>query len=87
MAGGDAAGGGPVDDRRWLELAGQDRAHVDRRWQDDVSWLERSAQVPPKRKAASGGFEGKLEANPALWMGIVLLIGGLSYAAAMWILF
>jgi hypothetical protein len=87
MAGDDAAGGGSMDDRRWLELAGQDQAHVDRRWQDDIGWLEGSAQVPAKRKAPTGGFEGKLEGNPELWMGIVLLIGGLSYAAVMWILF
>ena len=83
MAGDDAAGGGAMDDRRWLELAGQDQAHVDRRWQEDVSWLERSAQVPAKRKAPTGGSGGKLERDPVLWMGIVLLIGGLSYAAVM----
>ena len=76
-----------MDDRRWLELAGQDQAHVDRRWQEDVAWLERSAQVPAKGKAPAGGSGGKLERDPVLWMGIVLLIGGLSYAAAMWILF
>ncbi|MEW6567685.1 MAG: hypothetical protein AB1449_05875 [Chloroflexota bacterium] len=76
-----------MGDRRWLELAGQDRAHADGRWQEDIAWLERSAEVPARQKAPAAGLKGKFEGNPLLWMGIVLLIGGLSYAAVVWILF
>ena len=68
-----------MDDRTHEELKARDRAHLDRRWQEDVAWLEMSGGVPSREKPPMGGWMASFERNPMLWTIAVLALGGIAF--------
>ena len=68
-----------IDDRRQQELKAQDRAHLDRRWQEDMAWLEMSGGVPSREKAPREGWMASFKRNPMLWTVAALAMGGFAF--------
>ena len=68
-----------MDDRTHQELKAQDRAHLDRQWQEDVAWLELSGGVPSREKTPMGGWMAGFERNPMLWTVAALALGAAAF--------
>jgi len=68
-----------MDDRTHEEFKAQDRAHLDRRWQEDVAWLEMSGGAPSREKPPMGVWMASFERNPMLWTVVVLALGGIAF--------
>ena len=61
------------------ELNAQDRAHMDKRWQEDVAWLEKSGAVPERGRPKGDGLIKSFENQPLLWSLVVLALGGIAF--------
>jgi len=68
-----------MDDRAHQEFKAQDRAHLDRRAQEDMAWLEMSGGVPSREKPPMGGWMASFERNPMLWTVAALALGGIAF--------
>ena len=68
-----------MGERQQQESQAQDRAHQDRRWQEDVAWLEMSGGVPSREKPPMGGWMASFERNPMLWTLAALALGGVAF--------
>jgi hypothetical protein len=68
-----------MDAGKQQELYAQDRAHPDRRFEEDMAWLQLSGNVPARQKEPSEGLMASFEKNPVLWTMIVLVMGGAAF--------
>jgi hypothetical protein len=75
------------EERKGEELRAQDRAHLDRRWQEDMAWLELSGNVPARQEGSGRGPMASFESNPILWTIVVLALGGAAFLLVTGLLF
>ena len=68
-----------MDERRDQELRAADRAHLDRRWQEDMGWLELSGKVPMRQKGPNEGLMASFEKHPMLWAVVAVMTGGIAF--------
>lgn len=75
-----------MDERKQQELHAQERAHMDRRWQEDMAWMKLSGNVPARQKP-NEGLMASFEKNPILWTIVMLMMGGAAFLLVTRILF
>ena len=68
-----------MDDIRQQELNEQDREHMNKKWQEDMSWLEMSGAIPERARSKGEGLMKSFEKHPLLWSLVVLAMGGFAF--------
>lgn len=68
-----------MDGRKDQELQWLSRAHLDRRWEDDMAWLGVSGNVPLESGKPGARLVAKFEKNPMACSFVVMVFGAAAF--------